>query len=121
MQLREEGNKMKSGRAIWERSQDALRGEMTPVSYNAWISGIEPICVDGNTLILLTSNDVAKNTLRNIYSQVVANAVNSTNGTQLDVRFIDSKEREGYPYPQAVSESYARENALTPSIRSTLS
>lgn len=104
---------MKSGRVIWEKSLDALRQEMTAVSYNSWISTLEPVGLEGNTLVLLAKDYATQNTLRNIYSQTVTDTVNRVNGTSLGVRFINSGERENYPETR-VSEIIEREHTLNP-------
>ena len=47
---------MKTSRAVWEKSLAALQEQMTPISYNTWITPIQPICIKDNTLVLQAEN-----------------------------------------------------------------
>ena len=105
---------MKTSRAVWEKSLAALQEQMTPISYNTWITPIQPICIKDNTLVLQAENETAKNTLRSLYTQMVTDAVNRANGSGYLVRFIDESERGDYPDPNASKAAYSSDFTLNP-------
>ena len=87
---------MISASIIWQNSLEELSGAMTPISYNTWITPMTPVCVKDNTLILEAQDPVAKNTLKNIYTQVITDCVNKANGSAYLVKFIDESEIGAY-------------------------
>ena len=105
---------MKTSRAVWEKSLAALQEQMTPISYNTWITPIQPICIKDNTLVLQAENETSKNTLRSLYTQMVTDAVNRANGSGYLVRFIDESERGDYPDPNAGKAAYSSDFTLNP-------
>lgn len=105
---------MKTSRAVWEKSLAALQEQMTPISYNTWITPIQPICIKDNTLVLQAENETSKNTLRSLYTQMVTDAVNRANGSGYLVRFIDESERGDYPDPNASKAAYSSDFTLNP-------
>ena len=82
--------------AIWNRSLELLKNEMTNVSYNTWISPILPVCVEGGEVILQAQNEVAKNTLKNLYTNTISSAVSKAADKELRVSFIVKSERDKY-------------------------
>ena len=105
---------MKTSRAVWEKSLAALQEQMTPISYNTWITPIQPIFIKDNTLVLQAENETSKNTLRSLYTQMVTDAVNRANGSGYLVRFIDESERGDYPDPNAGKAAYSSDFTLNP-------
>ena len=83
---------MQSAQYVWEKSIIELKKQMTTPSFDTWISPIEPLCIRENSLVLLAQNSIAKNTLSNIYTTTVANAVNKANDLSLTDSFVDPSE-----------------------------
>ncbi len=82
---------------LWEKALVDLQGEMTPTSYNTWILTIDPVCRQGDTIVLQAQNDVARNTLRNLYSSTIDKALTDANeGRPTASLFIVRNEREQY-------------------------
>ncbi|MBO6062237.1 MAG: chromosomal replication initiator protein DnaA, partial [Clostridia bacterium] len=71
-----------------------LQEEMTPTSYKTWIKDIQPISVEGSTLILMAQNETYVNTLRQFYSTIVTECVNKANNSNYTVSFIMKEENE---------------------------
>lgn len=110
---------MQSAQYVWEKSIIELKKQMTTPSFDTWISPIEPLCIRENSLVLLAQNSIAKNTLSNIYTTTVANAVNKANDLSLTVSFVDPSEAAKFrpaeqELPIAPSPSSTRETLLNP-------
>lgn len=85
---------MVSAQVIWAKALPVLQEEMTPTSYKTWIMDIRPISVEGNTLILMAQNELYLTTLRQFYSNIVADCVNKANNSNYTVSFIVKEEAE---------------------------
>jgi len=81
---------------IWERALPVLKDSMTSVSYNTWITPLEPVCISDGSFILQTQNEVSLNTLRNLYTESVAKVLSDISGAQLSVMYILPADREKY-------------------------
>ncbi len=91
---------MQSAQYVWEKSIIELKKQMTTPSFDTWISPIEPLCIRDNALVLLAQNSIAKNTLINIYTTTVTNAVNKANEMSLTISFVDPNEAKDYRVEQ---------------------
>ena len=85
---------MISAQVIWSKALPVLQEEMTPTSYKTWIKDIQPISLEGNTLILMAQNETYVNTLRQFYAGIVTECVNKANGSNYNVSFIMKQENE---------------------------
>ena len=82
---------------IWQKALVELKSEMTPTSYNTWILTIDPVCKQGDTVVLQAQNDIARNTLRNLYAATIDKALtDSNNGRPTNGLLIVQNEREQY-------------------------
>ena len=109
---------MQSAQYVWEKSIIELKRQMTTPSFDTWISPIEPLCIRDNALVLLAQNSISKNTLINLYTVTVTNAVNKANDMSLTVSFVDPSEAKEYRPEQELFSSPApsalREAQLNP-------
>ena len=85
---------MVSAQVIWAKALPVLQEEMTPTSYTTWVKDIMPISVEGNTLILMAQNEMYLTTLRQFYSNIVAECVNKANNSNYTISFIVKEEAE---------------------------
>lgn len=89
--------RQQTAQEIWQRALVELKGEMTSTSYNTWIITIDPVCKQGDTLILQAQNEIARNTLRNLYSSTIDKALTDANdGRPTNGLLIVYNEREQY-------------------------
>lgn len=109
---------MQSAQYVWEKSIIELKKQMTTPSFDTWISPIEPLCIRDNALVLLAQNSIAKNTLINIYTTTVTNAVNKANEMSLTISFVDPNEAKDYRVEQDTflntSSTSSRDMQLNP-------
>lgn len=90
---------MLSAQVVWTRALELLKEQMTPVSYDTWIKDIQPISVEGNSLVLVVRDELYLNTLRNFYTQTITNCVNTANNLNLTISFMLSGEYSGTRAP----------------------
>jgi chromosomal replication initiator protein len=74
----------------WKKALEYLEPELTPVSFQTWISTLTPVSVDEDkgTLSLLLSDGIAKNILEDRYRTVIEGAVKMAFGFSLRVVFL---------------------------------
>lgn len=83
---------MVTAQMIWSKAAPVLEAEMTPVSYKTWVKDIQPISLEGNTLILMAQSELYLTTLRKFYSNIITDCVNRANGSNYAVSFIIKEE-----------------------------
>ena len=96
---------MLSAQVVWTRALELIKEQMTPVSYDTWIKDIQPISVEGNSLVLMVNNELYLNTLRNFYTQTITNCVNTANKLNLTISFMLSGEYSGTRAPAKPMEA----------------
>ena len=57
------------------------------MSYSLWISGLQPVCILSDMLILQSMNEVTLDTLRSLYSDQIADALSHASGASLRPMF----------------------------------
>lgn len=100
------GIAMLSAQVVWTRALEILKNEMTPTSFNTWVKDIQPISVEGNSLVLMVQNDLYLNTLRNFYTELITGSVNTANNTNLTISFILPAEGEAAPERQKRDDTH---------------
>ena len=89
--------RQQTAQEIWQQALVGLKGEMTPTSYNTWILTIDPVCKQGDTVVLQAQNDIARNTLRNLYAATIDKALtDANNGRPTNGLLIVHNERDQY-------------------------
>ena len=81
---------------IWEKAQPEIKEGMTEMSYSLWISGLQPVCILSDMLILQSMNEVTLDTLKSLYSDQIADALSHASGASLRPMFICGDERPKY-------------------------
>ncbi|MGI6732256.1 MAG: chromosomal replication initiator protein DnaA [Anaerovoracaceae bacterium] len=80
----------------WQKTLELLKPELTAVSYDTWVSPLNPVRVDyeENKLYLSLYNEMAKSILEGRYISIIESAVKEAFGTKLKVLFIFSEEEK---------------------------
>jgi len=87
---------------------------MTDISYQSWILPIKPICIENDSLVLLTHDDVSRGTLSKLYVDLVSSIVNKENDTSLTVSFIGPAEAQKYRAAEEKALKNVNETMLNP-------
>ena len=95
---------------IWEKAQPEIKEGMTEMSYSLWISGLEPVCILSDMLILQSMNEVTLDTLKSLYSDQIADALSHASGVNLRPMFICGDERP--KYEKLMAEKKRRSESL---------
>ena len=95
---------------IWEKAQPEIKEGMTEMSYSLWISGLQPVCILSDMLILQSMNEVTLDTLKSLYSDQIADALSHASGASLRPMFICGDERP--KYEKLMAEKKRRSESL---------
>ena len=95
---------------IWEKAQPEIKEGMTEMSYSLWISGLEPVCILSDMLILQSMNEVTLDTLKSLYSDQIADALSHASGVNLRPMFICGDARP--KYEKLMAEKKRRSESL---------
>jgi chromosomal replication initiator protein len=73
---------------VWDKTLHLIKTELTEVSFNTWIKTIEPISIEGNTILLGVPNDFTKGILNNRYITLINNALKQTTSKKYDIQIV---------------------------------
>ncbi|NLM04008.1 MAG: chromosomal replication initiator protein DnaA [Clostridiales bacterium] len=73
---------------IWEQTLNLIKNELTVVSFNTWISSIEPISIQEDRIILGTPNNFIRNILKTRYITLIDNALKEVTSKKYKIELI---------------------------------
>ncbi|MBS7526523.1 chromosomal replication initiator protein DnaA [Fusibacter paucivorans] len=77
---------------IWDEAREIMRNELMPVSFSTWIETIEPIAIEGNTLILQTTGNLNRNVLETRYNDLIKNTIKHVANKEYLIKYIIPEE-----------------------------
>jgi chromosomal replication initiator protein len=77
---------------IWDEAREIMRNELMPVSFSTWIETIEPIAIEGNTLILQTTGNLNRNVLETRYNDLIKNTIKHVATKEYLIKYIIPEE-----------------------------
>jgi chromosomal replication initiator protein len=94
---------------IWDEARDIMKNELMPVSFSTWIETIDPVAIEGNTIILQTTGNLNRNVLENRYNDLIKNTIKHVTQQDYIVKYIIPEENtldrnakksqdNGYPF-----------------------
>lgn len=80
----------------WEKALEYLKPELTPVSFDTWISPLSPLRLDKEKalLYLISGGGIGKNLLEDRYRNIIEAAIKQAFGIKLSAVFLDAEEVE---------------------------
>ncbi|MEJ8555359.1 chromosomal replication initiator protein DnaA [Tepidibacter sp. Z1-5] len=78
--------------SLWENSLKLIKTELTPASFNAFFSPIEPLQITGNTILLSVPNDFTKGILEARYMNLIESSINQISSSKYKIKFILDEE-----------------------------
>ncbi|QXM07025.1 chromosomal replication initiator protein DnaA [Crassaminicella indica] len=72
---------------IWQQTLNLIKTELTEVSYNTWLKPIEPLTINGKTIILAVANDFSKGILEARYATLIMNAIKHITSDEYNLVF----------------------------------
>ena len=76
---------------IWQNALKIIKTELTPASYNAFFSPIEPLQISDNTVFLYVPNDFMKGILEARYMNLVEKSINQLSTVKYHIQFTIEK------------------------------
>ncbi len=80
--------------SLWNEAKTSLSAKLQAISFEVWIAKLEPVCIIGHTLVLLTPSQSSKNTIVKNYREPIAVSLKEVNPVISDVRIIVEAEKE---------------------------
>lgn len=74
--------------ALWEKSLNIIKGELTEVSFNTWIKSCVPLEVTDDLLKISVPNSFTKDILDNRYKDLIANSIKSACSKLYNIEFV---------------------------------
>jgi len=78
--------------SLWKNSLKLIKTELTPASFNAFFSPIEPLQITGNTILLSVPNDFTKGILEARYMNLIESSINQISSSKYKIKFILDEE-----------------------------
>ncbi|WFD10289.1 chromosomal replication initiator protein DnaA [Tepidibacter hydrothermalis] len=78
--------------SLWNNSLKLIKTELTPASFNAFFSPIEPLQITGNTILLSVPNDFTKGILEARYMNLIESSINQISSSKYKIKFILDEE-----------------------------
>ena len=76
---------------IWQNALKIIKTELTPASYNAFFSPIEPLQISDSTIFLYVPNDFMKGILEARYMNLVEKSINQLSTVKYNIKFTIEK------------------------------
>ena len=78
---------MDDTRGLWTRCAAPLREQVSDTTWQMWLSSIEPVSYDGETMVLGVPNAVVRERVEGRFLPLIAETVSAAAGHAVDVRF----------------------------------
>ena len=86
----------------WQKITDCLKGEVTEISFNTWISPIVPLYIEDNTLFLEVPTDFHKTNIQSRFHDLLKNTLKFVRNEEIDIKYLlpeESKKQEEKKLP----------------------
>ena len=87
--------------SIWAAAREAIRPQMTGLSFHAWIDVIEPLALQNGVLVLQVPSPDIQKTLKDFYFESLFSSALSANSTITDVWLVLPEDRDKYINPES--------------------
>ncbi|MBF4695435.1 chromosomal replication initiator protein DnaA [Fusibacter ferrireducens] len=77
---------------IWDQAREIMRNELMTVSFNTWIETIDPVTIEGNTIILQTLSVLNRSVLETRYNDLIKNTIKHVTNQDFIVKYIIPEE-----------------------------
>jgi chromosomal replication initiator protein len=81
---------------FWKEALKIIETGTSFVTYEVWISSLEPVDIFKNTLIMVSPTTMAVNVIKNNYLDLIRHAANKVNGNITDVFIMPASELKDY-------------------------
>ena len=99
---------------LWTRCSDLLRGEVTDAIWLTWMAGLEPVRLDGQTLVLSAPSSLVRDRLEERHFGVLEKVVAQAVGTSAEIQIVVRPTPEGAGPSSSTSDGSPAGVAPTP-------
>ena len=106
-------------RRLWEETLEIVRGELNTPTFKTWFEQTEPLGIDGDTLLVGTRHEYARDWLDKRYSGLLASTVTSVSGVPMRVKFLvadEARSADGAEAPSTPTSAEVSEPVVIPSM-----
>ena len=102
---------------LWEKILDLIKEEMSSIGFNTWIKPLSPVSISGDSLILATNHDVARNMISRRYIDLIKNALIEITAREYNIEIILESEIDSTPKKEekqdtGIDSKYTFENFI---------
>lgn len=86
----------------WQKIIECLKGEITEISFNTWISPIKPLYIEDDTLFLEVPTDFHRTNLLSRFHDLLKNTIKYVKNIELDIKYLipeEAKKQEEIKLP----------------------
>lgn len=80
--------------SLWNEAKTSLSAKLQAISFEVWVAKLEPVCIIGHTLVLLTPSQSSKNTIVKNYRDTISSSLKEVNPVITDVKIIVESEKK---------------------------
>ena len=77
---------------IWDQAREIMRNELMTVSFNTWIETIDPVTIEGSTIILQTLSVLNRSVLETRYNDLIKNTIKHVTNQDYFIKYIIPEE-----------------------------
>ena len=81
---------------LWKEISFKLSSVINSAAYTIWIQTLQPLCVKGDVLVLLTESNTSRQTIEKVYIKEIKKALNSLDTPIKDVQVIIEEEKHHF-------------------------
>ncbi len=109
---------MNTASLYWEKALENLKENLTWVSYNTWISPLEPFDFTDGVFTLATDNTILQDTVKKRYCTVISSCLSSLIGQDVAVNIILAEQKAEF-VPSKPADTRPRSNSIGLSTKYT--
>ena len=72
----------------WEKITDCLKGEVTEISFNTWISPIVPLFIEDNVIYLEVPTDFHRTNIQSRFNELLKNTIKFVKNSDFEIRYL---------------------------------
>jgi len=86
----------------WQKIIDCLKGEVTEISFNTWISPIKPLYIENDTLFVEVPTDFHRTNIESRFHDLLKNTIKYVKNLELNIKYLipeEAKKQEEQKLP----------------------
>ena len=80
----------------WQKITDCLKGEVTEISFNTWISPIVPLFIEDNVIYLEVPTDFHRTNIQSRFNELLKNTIKFVKNSDFEIRYLLPEEAKKF-------------------------